>query len=337
MEYTIHDVPALEALVRTTPGVTMVSQRAQSFALVSHGERSFGAQVQGVEPDREARWSSLPGRVISGRYLAGPGEAFIGSALARNLDLAVGDEIVFLGTASEGGVAAAVADVVGIFDSGQVELDRSLAQIPIDDFRAGWGLASDEAHALVILAESVAESVVVAKTLAAELGSDLRVLDWRALMPEAVQTIDLKFAGAVLIFALVATIVTFSVVNTFMMTVFERTPEFGMLMAIGMRPGRIMGQLALEALCLGALGVALGVAISVVVLVPLGRYGLPLPADAAELLKAYQLPDHMYPRFSVGAAAAAGVIMMVGTQVAALIPALRIRKLRPVEALRADA
>ena len=112
----------------------MVSPRLQSFALVSKGERSFGAQVLGVDAAREASWSTLPEMVVDGRYLAGPGEAYLGAILARNLGVVRGDEIVLLGTAKEGGVAALVAEVVGIFASGQVELDRALMQIPIDDF-----------------------------------------------------------------------------------------------------------------------------------------------------------------------------------------------------------
>jgi ABC-type antimicrobial peptide transport system permease subunit len=130
-------------------------------------------------------------------------------------------------------------------------------------------------------------------------------------------------------------IVTFSVVNTFMMTVFERTAEFGMLMAIGMKPGRIMQQLSLEALFLSILGVVLGVAFALALLLPLAQFGMPLPASAADMLTQYNIPDRMYPKFSSGAAFAAGLIMVLGTQFAALIPAVRVRRMRPVEALRA--
>lgn len=335
MEYTLTGSDRLRAVAEAEPAVVAASERAQGFALVSHGERSFGAQVFGVDFAREATWSSLPAMVQDGRYLTGPGEAVIGSVLARNLGLRVGDEIVVLGTAREGGVAAALATVVGTFTSGQVALDRALMQIPIDDFREAWGLAPDEAHALVVLAGSVTESVQVAEDLRVGLGSEARVLDWRELMPEAVQTIDVKFIGTLLFFALVAIIVTFSIVNTFMMTVFERTPEFGMLMAIGMKPGKIMGQLALEALFLALLGVVIGLALSAALLVPLSEFGMPLPASATEALTQYNLPDRMYPRFSNMAASASAVIMLIGTQLAALVPALRIRRMRPVQALRA--
>ena len=337
VEYTITGSAALRKRAAAEPEVIAASEQAHGFALASHGERSFGAQIFGVDYAREAAWSSLPGLVSQGRYLAGPGEAVLGATLARNLAASVGDEIVVLGTAKEGGVAATLATIVGTFNSGQAALDRALMQIPIDDFRLAWDLAPDEAHAVVILASSVADSTEVAAALRADAqiaDAGARVLSWRELMPEAVQTIDVKFIGTLLFFALIAIIVTFSIVNTFMMTVFERTPEFGMLMAIGMKPARIMGQLALEALFVALICAVIGLLLSAAVLVPLAEFGMPLPANATAALNAYNLPDRMYPRFSDTAAVASLLIMLIGTQLAAFVPALRILRLRPVEALR---
>ena len=107
-----------------------------------------------------------------------------------------------------------------------------------------------------------------------------------------------------------------------------------MLMAIGMKPGRIMAQLAFEALFLALLGVVIGLALSGLLLVPLASTGMPLPDSATEILNQYNMPDRMYPRFSNVAALASATIMIVGTQLAALIPALRIRRMTPVQALR---
>lgn len=343
-EYTIRGADELESMLAAIPTVAVVSPRTMGFALASSTDRSFGTQVIGVDFSQEASWSTLPDMQRTGRYLAGPGEAFIGSVLARNLGLDIGAELVLLGTAKEGGIAAAVAEVVGTFTTGQAALDRAVVYIPIDDFRAGWELAADEVHALVVLADSVADSETVARDLQSARGvpgargflnEGWIALSWRDLMPEAEQTIDLKYIGMQFFFAMLVIIVTFSVVNTFMMTIFERTPEFGMLMAIGMRPASIMLQLLLEAFWLGALGVLLGLALSGGLVAILASTGMPLPADAAEMLKQYNLPDRMYPKFSTDAAWTAAVVMLLGTQVAAIVPALRIRHMRPVTALRA--
>jgi len=332
LEYTLRNVAALTASVAANDDVLFASARAQGFALVSVGERSFGAQILGVEAAKELAWSTLPKMQRQGRYLEGPGEAFVGSMLARNLGVAIGEELVMLGTSKQGGVAAHVARVVGTFTTGQAEIDRSLVQIPIDDFRSGWELGFDEAHSVVVIADDVTTS----RDLARELDGPGRVsLDWTELMPQAEQMIEIKSIGAQLFFAVITVIVTFSVVNTFMMMVFERTPEFGMLMAIGMRPGAIIRELMVEALWLCLLGVLLGASISFVMIAVLGEVGIPLPVDAAELMATYNIPDRLYPAFSVFALTVGAAVMFIGTQIAALVPALRIRNMRPVDAIRA--
>ncbi|MEQ8859401.1 MAG: FtsX-like permease family protein [Pseudomonadales bacterium] len=330
-----HALTGVDALVRQAlarPHVTAALPRTETFALASVGERSFGVQVMGVRPEAEAAASSLTTMLSEGRYLAGPGEAFVGAGLARNLQLTVGDQVVLLGTAREGGVAAAVADVVGIFSTGQAALDRALMQISIDDFRSAWDLGGDVAHSVVLLVDRAAASEIVARDLAAP---GRVALDWRELMPEAEQTIELKRLSTKLFFALIAVIVAFSVVNTFMMTVFERTQEFGMLMALGMRPGAIFRLLSVEALWLAVLGVGLGLGASGVLVAVLSITGIPLPADAVEIMARYNMPERMYPAFSVWAAGVSSLVMLVGTQIAVLLPALRVARLKPVEALRA--
>jgi ABC-type lipoprotein release transport system permease subunit len=332
VEYTLADAERLAARVQSHPQVQFAVPRASSFALAAVGERSYGAQVVGVDYAADARWSTLPNMKPAGRYIQGAGEAFVGALLARNLGLEIGGEIVLLGTAKEGGVAAHVARVVGTFATGQAAMDRSVVQIPLADFREGWGLAPTEAHSVVVIADSVAISERIAPSFA---GPDWVSLDWMQLMPDAEQMMDMKIFGAQLFFLVITVIVTFSIVNTFMMSVFERTPEFGTLMAIGMRPLAIVGQLMVEALWLWLMGAAIGLGVSGLLISALGFTGVPLPMDPADIISAYNIPDRLYPEFSWISAGMGVLVLFVGTQLAALVPALRIRKMRPVEARRA--
>ncbi|MCZ0944293.1 MAG: FtsX-like permease family protein [Gammaproteobacteria bacterium] len=333
LENVIADAPRLRRSVEALDGVVTAAPRAEAAALVSAGERSFGALVVGVEAAAEAQWSGLAGAVAAGRYLDGAGQAFVGDAMARNLGISVGDELVMLGTAKEGGVAAAVAEVTGVFSTGSAALDRSLALIPIADFRAAWNLAPDEAHRLVVVVDDVGDALDTAQA-AAGAAAPFRVLDWQALMPEVKQFIDLKLAGLYFLFAIIAIIITFSVVNAFLMTLFERTAEFGMLKAIGMRPGSILGQLQFEALLLWALGVVLGVGVTLGLVLWLGAAGMPMPIDPNEVMPGLNMPDRIYPSIGWGVASVACLTLLAGTQLALLVPAVRLRRLNCVEALR---
>ena len=334
LEHVLTDAQSLRSHIEALPGVAAAALRGQAMALVSSDERSFAAQVLGVEAGRERQWSTVPASIGEGRYLESAGEACIGSVLARNLGVAVGDEIVLLGTAKEGGVAAAVSRVVGLIATGTVALDRSIVQVPLADFQAAWDLAPDEAHALVVVADDVRDSLPVAREVAG-LVSGWQTLNWKQLMPEVEEFIQLKIMGTWLFFVIIAVIVTFSIVNAFMMTLFERTPEFGMLKAIGMRPVNILFGLQIEAVWLWALGMCIAIGVSLAMILPMAAVGIPLPVEAAELTAVINMPDRMFPLFSREAAWAAGAVMFAGTQLALLVPARRLWTLRCVDALRA--
>ena len=115
-----------------------------------------------------------------------------------------------------------------------------------------------------------------------------------------VQMIELKLIGTYVMFILVAIIVIFSVVNSFMMIIFERMPEFGMLMAVGMRVRHIIIQLQIEALFVCLLGIVLGLVITGLGIGILSETGIPLPELADEVFQAMSMPDRMYPVFSEG-------------------------------------
>ncbi len=322
--------------LRSTPSVTQVTARLQTFALVSVEEQSAGALVMGVDVVNEKQMSTLPISVFSGRYLSEERgqvrEVFMGKLLARNLGANLGDEVVVLGSQKEGAVAALVLTLVGIFDSGQAELDRSLLQIPIGVFREEFGLG-DEAHMLAFNIEDIDEVNGVAKQLRTGLDENLRVYTWQELMPELQQTIDMKQSGSMLFFGLLVLMVTFSIVNTYIMTVAERTPEFGMLLAIGMKPWSIIGMLVFEALLVSLLGIALGVILSGAAVAVLSLIGIPLPAEVADLMRAYHLPDRLYPGWSWSAAFHAAWVILISTQLAAFLSTMKVRKLIPVEAM----
>lgn len=335
-----HLVPGgteLAARLAERPAVVAATARAEVFALASAGERSFGALVQGVDAAQEARMFSLPAQITAGEYLPRANSAYLGQALAANLGVGVGAEVVVLGVARDGGVGALALAVDGVFESGQPELDRSLLQVDLAALQAAFGLG-DGAHRVVVNATSGERATTLGPTLAPALPSGATLLDWRALMPEIEQHIRIDQVTADMIYWLLMLLVVMSVVNAFMTTVFERTPEFGMLLAIGMRPSGIVGMLLLEGAGVWALGALAGLALCALIVLPLQAVGFALPEDEALRAMNAQLmmPERLHPRLGGKALAQAPAAMLAGTLCAALIPALRVRRMRPVEALRAE-
>src|SRR5208283_2882161 len=173
-----------------------------------------------------------------GRYLE-PSDrdaAILGEILARNLKLGVGEKVTVLGTARDGSVAADVLRVAGIFQSGIPEFDRTILEMPLSraqDTFAMTGRASTIALGGPSLS-AVNGALPALGSLARRHGVSL--LDWGALEPALRDALTLKYATTALLYLTLVVVVAFIMVNTLLMSVLERTREFGMLLAIGMQP-----------------------------------------------------------------------------------------------------
>ncbi|MFP6837751.1 MAG: FtsX-like permease family protein [Pseudomonadales bacterium] len=336
-EDTLEDATTLQRTIAATRGVVSVAPRVEAFALASAGERSFGARIVGVDVSAERATVRFLKTIIQGREMLGSDEAIIGSVLARNLGVAIGGELVLLGAGKEGGVAAMVVNLVGIFESGIVDLDRGMLWVPIATVQNAFGLG-DEVHRFAIRTDELGASEEVVRDLRARLENDaeVRVRHWGDVMPEIRQAIEIDKLASEIFYYIIEVLVLFSVVNSFIMTVFERTREFGMLLAIGMRPWSIIAMVQWEAFFVWLLGAGAGIGVAALLVFWLQSVGIYMGDALEEMADQLYVSSRLYPAFSAEAFLSAPLIMLAGTQLAALLPSLRIRRLRPVEALRAE-
>ena len=337
MRQAVGDIRELANEIRERFPDASVAARAGAFVLVSSEDRSFGAQVVGVEPAHEPGVSSLPGLLSGGRYLDDPGaaEMVIGSVMARNLKVAVGDELTFLGSGLDGSFAAGVVEVVGIFESGSLDLDRSLAELPLDYFQETFAMGSS-GH---VIAMSVADLGSVPDLLeplrqmiAGENG--LVALDWEALTPGLKQAIQADLTSAWFMYAVLIMLVAFSVLNTQLMSVLERTREFGVILALGIKPRRLASLVLLETFLMAALGLIIGVVLGTMVSAYFAHTGFSYPG-MDEMAAKFNMSPVMYPSLAPFALLLGPSVVFVFCLFAALYPALKLYGLQPVEAMRA--
>ncbi len=332
-------VPAVVALadrVRQILGVETVSARGQAFALASSEERSFGVLLTGIQPKYEPQVSTFPGLVSQGRYLqVGDQDAIVvGAVLARNLKVGLGDELTFLGSGRDGSFAAGIAIVVGIVETGIDEVDRGVAQVPLGWFQDVFTMG-DHGHAVVARVpelEGVAQAVTQVKQLVSG-DQNLVVLDWDALQPGLRQAIQSDLASAWFMYAVLIILVAFSVLNTQLMSVLERTREFGVMLALGMGPGRLARLVGMETLLMSLLGLGLGLFFGGLLVWYLSYAGFTYPG-MEEMASRFNMDSHMYPEVSFVALLWGPVTVFVFNLLAAVYPSLRLFKLEPVAAMR---
>ncbi len=337
MRTVVADAASLAAQLRARTGYATIAVRAQGFALASSAERSYGVPVIGVQPEFERGVSTLPHLVKQGRYLvdARAQELVIGSALARNLKLKLGDELTLLGSGRDGSVAATVLPVVGFFESGNPDLDRRLVMMPLATFQETFSLGQD-AHRIVVSGpnyDSIPQTkAMVQQAIAGRPG--LVVLDWDELVPGIKQMIQTDMVQNWITYMALIVIVTLSIMNTFLMSVLERTREFGIMLALGISPLRLGTMVILESAFLTLLGLAIGIAIGGGIAVWLHFEGFTFPG-MKEIYAQFGLPGVIYPKLTAESFLLGPLVILVFTLLAALYPALRLRQLQPAEAIHA--
>ena len=333
----VPDVQPLATTLRTSLNSDDIAARGTAFALVSSEDRSYGIAVFGVEPGYEPNVSTIPNLVDEGRFLedSDAAEIVIGAALARNLRIQLGDELTLLGSGRDGSFAAAVVNVVGVFRSGLAEVDRSIAEVPLGFFQDTFYMEG-AGHQVVINAPVIDAVPELQSRVGALLPVDEELVlhDWDALQPGLKQAIRADMGSAFFMYGILVILVAFSVLNTQLMSVLERTHEFGIVMALGLTPGRLGRLVLLETSIMGLLGFAIGVFLGALLTLYLGVNGFAYPG-MEELAAKFNLPSRFFPQLSAPTLIAGPLVVFVFTILSALYPALRLHRLHPVEAMRA--
>jgi ABC-type lipoprotein release transport system permease subunit len=326
--------------VENIPKVEAYTFRGQAFSLISSKNRTYGVAVTGIDPKREVNVSRLKSLIREGEFFSesDTNQALVGKLLARNLRVRIGDELTLLGQGFDGSIAATVVKVKGIYSSGIDEFDRASIHIPLKTFQQVYTM-NGAIHEVVIIAKSLSDIDEIKRTIKTKLPllntpKSLTVLDWEELMPGLRQSIEMDLISGIIFYLLLVLVIAFSILNTFLMAIFERTREFGVLMAIGTTPGRLTKVLLIESMTMTLVGIVAGIIIGGLITLYFQSNGIDF-SGASDLLGQFGISGRMYPKLSFISAVSGPLAVLVITFLAALYPALKVRKMRPVEAMRA--
>lgn len=325
----------LHHLLANIPEVTTAVPRLESFALVSSGAHTKGTFVVGVKPELEDSLTRLRSRIQKGSYLAnGQSGVLVGEGLAKYLHVAVGDTVVLIGQGYHGVNAAGKYAVQGIVKLPSPELNNGVLYMPLheaQDFYGARNLISS--LSLELTGDKAVPAVMQAVQQHLDMTSH-EVMSWREMLPELVQTIELDYRSGLILLAVLYMVIGFGIFGTFLMMTTERTYEFGIMMASGMKRRTLQLVTMVELLLLSACGVAAGMAISLPLIMYLHLNPIPLSGDIAEVYAKFGMEAVI--SFSVDASIffqQAWVVLAL-TLVLGLYPLWFIRKLDIVRAIR---
>lgn len=337
---TLKDVPDLLSTLDALPGTRAASPRLNGFALVGGEKKSAGGQIVGIDPERERAVSPLAKRVKEGHFLSEKPdhEVIIGRGLADDLKLGVGDELIAVTQAADGSLGNDLYHVVGIFKSGNAAMDRSGAYMHIDDLRELLALPG-QAHGIQLLAKDPEAIAAYAEQVREAVGGPkVQVQTWWEVSPQTKQLMDTRDSSSFLILGIVFVVAAFGVLNTMMMSVFERTRELGVLKALGLRPGQMIWLIVFESAFLAVLAGAIGLALGSLLDWYLVVHGIDYTRWIAD---GFSFAGVTLDPVMKGAVRVTGIVYtllsLFGVSVlASLWPAARAARLRPVEAIRTE-
>ncbi len=253
---------ATRALAQAQPEVKGAVVRIMGQAMFGNGGRTRGGQFIAIDPAHETADSNLFIKsIVEGEPLGSADErgGLIGVKMAERLQVGLGKKVVFMTTDAKGEVVSDVVRVKGIFKTGVAEVDGGVVVLPLGKVREALGYGPDDASLVaVVLHDQRHSAAVQARLQAAGVSPGAEVLTWRETQADLVGFLAVDRATNRLFQLLVGLLIAAGVLNTIYMSVLERRREFGVMLAVGMGPGRLFWLVIIESMFIGAIGVVVG-------------------------------------------------------------------------------
>ena len=320
---------AIKQALTTLLGIEQIVSRVNFVGMISNGKRDLAILGEGIEARGEEKIGSFI-HYIEGRPLAQTDSngMVIGQGIARSLNLQVGDSATLILSLSQGAINTIDFQIVGIFQSFSKEFDARAIRIPLSATQEL--LDTKSAHLLVLTLNQTKETDSVAKAIRTSLkDQDLSVKTWREISDFYEKTVQLYDAQFGVLRLIIFLMVLLSVANSINMTLYERTREFGTLLALGNRPQTVFELIMIETVLLGLIGAALGMAAGCIIAYVISAIGIPMPPPPNSNL-GYTALIRLEPIPIL----TSGAIGLCATVFAALYPAHRATKINIVDALR---
>ena len=257
----------LQALIADLPEVTSVVARIQGQAMFASARKSVGGTFIAIDPSQESANNNLfIESLIEGAMLsqtAGKG-IVMGVGLVRKLKLNLGKKVVYTTTDINGDIVSAVARVSGIFRTGVAEVDGGMALLPIQSVQKVLGYASDEVSLLAIsLGDQRLSHALRDKMQGQPEFEHVEVLNWQQTQPDLAGMIAVDKSANRISQLMISLLIAAGILNTMLMSVLERSREFGVMMALGMSPRGLFSLVILESFWLAVVGLIIGIIITI--------------------------------------------------------------------------
>jgi putative ABC transport system permease protein len=333
LSLTIPD-PKLVAERLNEAGISRYSQRLESFGLAASDITTQGVMLIGMDPSRETRVTELPKRIDIGRFLK-PEDRYklvLGATTAKNLQVTLGDEVIIVGYDRFGAMIAESFTLVGIITSGEMGLDSGMAITSLDTLQEMLDMPDQVTTFVINVDEQRLPELTrsLKKSLAQQ---PLEIMPWYKMFPVMKEWVNLHNGFLYIFLGVVLFIILAGELNTLLLSMLDRTREFGVLMAIGTTRRQIGLMLMAEAGIIGLVGIGLGTLLGYLIILLTGLVGIDLSILLGSTSRFYVDPL-IYPQLKLDDLGITAAAIFFASVISGIYPAWRASLLQPVEAIR---
>lgn len=331
-KYSISNPDELVQSLHTKPYVENVSAKSVATGLAQSPHSSFGVTINGIDVSSDTSLA-VHQYISEGRMVdtTSRNPILIGIELAERLDLELRSRIVLSFQDAGGEITGGAFRVVGIFDTFIDQFDESTVFVLQNDLNRLLGQAR-LIHNIRIDIDDLSTAEMHATEIAQEF-PNVEIKTWRDIAPELRYTFDMMDLTLYIVMIIIIIGLVFSIINTMLMAVLERTRELGMLRAIGMNKSRTFSMVMIETVFLTMVGAPVGLLLSWLCIVYFGNVGINLSVFA-EGLNQYGIGTVVYPSLTWPYYVNIMLMIAGASLLSALYPAWRTLKLKPVQAIR---
>jgi putative ABC transport system permease protein len=318
--------------VRALPGVYCVSSRMVIEGIGSSPTSSLGLKIVGIDAPDEYKISTVGKKIIEGTYFGDETRPVIviGKKLAEKLALKLRSKIVLSFQGPGGTIVYGAFRIAGIFETESSIYDVGTVFVQKHDLLPL--LDTLVVHEIAVRLSASDSLSAMMSQLTARYPS-LDIASWKDLAPEMKLTSESAVVSMNIFLGIILFALLFGITNTMLMAVLDRTREFGMLMAVGMKRTRIFLMIILETVALSVTGGIGGILLGAVSIEYFSRVGIDLSIVSAGL-SLYGISSMLYPMLPASTYPLITVMIIITAIAAAIYPAMKAIRLNPATAIR---
>lgn len=335
IDHSIGDPGAIErVLAETLPPGSRWCLRVRVNAVASNARHNSGVTLVGIDPAAEARISFIGGAVRQGRYLKADDAhgILVGAALAEQFETRLGHKLILMSEDRTGQVASRAFRIVGIYRAEMASTEKAYVFVTRRTAQAMLHMGPAVSEISIMLPEDDMAAPLARKLTARLAGHDLDVRSWQEALPLLQAYLQMYNSFILIWFVVVFVAMGFGILNTTLMAVFERMREFGLLKALGMRPGRIVKGILTESFFILVCGQVVGNLLGLASCWALSFHGLDL-SGLAQGAEYAGLSRVIYPDIWLKDVVSANLVVLLLGLVVCLYPAVKAARFTPVEAM----